>query len=333
MKTPRFTLSVFTFVLAMTIASPAVGNAADIVASLRARTAPEQSPQGFPIREGVTHLEQATDLDDADYSSTWPGLANYLKQLQQGERGAAKSTIQGLNTQGRADEGALNLLAQIERQDGNLDAALKLIENAIKLAPRQHLHYFQKALICFQLREKSQDAMTRWDWHTRTMAAYERALELEPKGVYYRYYVAYSYLQTPAYVGGDKQKALKLAQDGIDMGLDAFYVIRADVHRSLDQPNEAFADYDRSIKLRVFKTNSFLGAIQAALGRKDLTRARSYCDYLARCLPADPRSDEANGDYYAASGDMEKAVQSYRSALKRNPNLKAVTEKLNRLAK
>jgi len=239
--------------------------------------ATHSNTQDFPLRNGITHLEQPVDIEGVIYSATWPSLAGFVAQMERGNQRGVKSTLRDLVARGKADDGALNLLAQIERHDGDLDIALNRIEGAIKTAPRQHLHYFQEALICFQLREKASSGLDRWKWHSRTQEAYEKALELEPKGVYYRYYVAYSYLTTPAAVGGDKQKALKLAQEGIDLGFNAFSVIRADVYRSLGRLAEAYSDYDRSIQHRFFKTNSFLGALHSALEQKDFTRAKSYC--------------------------------------------------------
>jgi tetratricopeptide (TPR) repeat protein len=298
---------------------------------------PEQATrsntQNFPVRNGITHLEQPVDIDGVIYSATWPSLAALVAQLERGNPSGTKSTLKDLIARGKADDGAFNLLAQIERHNGDLDIAFNRIEGAIKTAPRQHLHYFQLALICFQLREKASSGLDRWKWHSRTQESYEKALELEPKGVYYRYYVAYSYMTTPAAVGGDKEKALKLAQEGIHLGLNAFYVIRADVYRSLGRLALAFADYDRSLQLRFFKTNSFLGALHSALEQKDFTRAKSYCAFLVAAKSDEARAHEACGDYLSAIGDIDKAIQSYRTALQKNPNLTTAAEKLSRLKK
>jgi len=301
--------------------------------TMTAEQATRSNTQGFPVRNGITYLEQPVDIDGSIYSSAWPSLAGFVAQLQRGDRSGVKAALRDLVARGKADDGALNLLAQIERHDGDLDIALHRIEGAIKTAPRQHLHYFQEGLICFQLREKASSGPDRWKWHSRTQEAYEKALELEPKGVYYRYYVAYSYLSTPAAVGGDKQKALKLAQEGIDSGHDAFYVIRADVYRSLGRLTEAYSDYDRSLQHRFFKTNSFLGALHSVLEQKALTRAKNYCAYLVAAVPDEARAHEACGDYLSAIGDIDKAIQAYRTALQKDPNLATAAEKLSRLKK
>ena len=54
---------------------------------------------------------------------------------------------------------------------------------------------------------------------------------MNPRHVPSRYYIVYSLAQTPGIAGGDKKKALQLAQEGVDVGLVEFYVVRADVHR------------------------------------------------------------------------------------------------------
>ena len=63
------------------------------------------------------------------------------------------------------DDGALNLLAQIKKYQGDLDSADCLIERAIDLNSNNHLHYFQKALISFKRRTKSSFFLTQWKWH------------------------------------------------------------------------------------------------------------------------------------------------------------------------
>jgi tetratricopeptide (TPR) repeat protein len=284
---------------------------------------------------GVIYIDQPKDIDSGLYLSAWPSLRECISKLQSRDTVAAQSCLENLAAQGRDKDGALNLLTQIERRQGNLDQAWETIDKAIELSPKQHLHYFQKALVAFKQRENTSFFLSQWKWHVRTKDAYEHAMALEPRMFPYRYYVFYSYINTPAIGGGDKGKALKIAQDGIDLGFRECYLMRADAYRVLDKFQDAFRDYDTSITLRIFKKNleSFRAAGYAAMDQKDRTHAKRYFDYLVECRADRPDSYDCLGDYYIAVGDTLNAIKAFGTALEKNPKFESSLDKVRRLRK
>jgi len=235
----------------------------------------------------VTYVEQPGGIDLADYVAAWPALAPYVVRLRQGGRDAVKSDLQRLAQSASPPEGALNLLAQLDREDGRLDESRVLIERAVAANRDQHLHYFQQAMVAFaQLSRAS--GLGRWTWQQKTRAAYQRAFDLDPRPVPYRFYLVYSLAQTPGFAGGDKDRALRMADEGVGMGEKAFYVVRADVHRFRGERALAFADYDRAIEERVFKLNAFLAAGDLAAEQQDWPRARRYLEWAVHCRPDSP---------------------------------------------
>jgi len=283
--------------------------------------------------QGVIYLDQPKDIEMGLYLSSWPSLQECISKLQSHDTLAAETCLQNLATQGRDKDGVLNLLTQIQRHHGNLDQAWETIDKAIELSPKQHLHYFQKALIAFKQRENTSFFLSQWKWHVRTKDAYEQAMALEPRMLPYRYYVFYSYINTPAIGGGDKEKALKIAQEGINLGFRECFLMRADAYRVLDRFSDAFRDYDTSITLRIFKKNleSFRGAGYAAMDQRDWTRAKRYFDYLVECRADRPDSYDCLGDYFLAVGDTLNAIKTFETALEKNPKFESSTEKLRRL--
>lgn len=283
--------------------------------------------------QGVTYLDQPKDIEMELYRSSWPALEDCISKLQSHDTLGAETCLQNLATQDRAKDGALNLLTQIQRHRGNLDQAWDIIDQAIELSPKQHLHYFQKALIAFKQRAASSFFLSQWKWHSRTKDAYEKALALEPRMLPYRYYVFYSYINTPAIGGGDKDKALRIAQEGIDLGIRECHLLRADAYRVLDKLPEAFADYDTSITLHLFKKNleSFRGAGYAAMNRRDWTRTKRYFDYLVECRADRADSYDCLGDYFLAVGDTVNAIKAFETALQKNPEFGPSSEKMSRL--
>lgn len=105
------------------------------------------------------------------------------------------------------------------------------------------------------------------------------------------------------------------------------------VYLVLDKFSEAFADYDTSITLRIFKKNlaSFIGAGYAALKKKDWTRAKRYFDYLVECRPDQPNSYDCLGDYYLAFGDTVNAVKTFKMALEKDPTFSPSADKVRKL--
>jgi len=278
-----------------------------------------------------THVEQPTGIELTDYVQVWPQLEPYVVRLRQGAGVAVKGDLRRLADTTGASDGALNLLAQLERQDAMLDDAERLIGKAIAAVPKQHLHHFQHAMIFFARLSQASGSLKRWKWQRKTRDAYARAFELDSRPVPYRYYLSYSYLQTPGIVGGDKDKALRMAQEGIAMGQKEFYVVRADVHRLRGELAPALADYDIAIAENVFKLNSFLAAGQLALERKDWKRAKRYFEWSVRCRPDSPRTHEGLGDYYAAAGDRRASAAAYEAAVRADPYYSQARQKLEKL--
>jgi protein O-GlcNAc transferase len=173
----------------------------------------------------------------------------------------------------------------------------------------------------------------RWKWQQKTRDAYQRTLDLNPRSAEARYYVAYTYLNTPAIGGGNKDKGLELSEAGIALGQDEFYVVRADAYRMRGELGAAFADYDKSIQRKVFKLSAFLAAGQAALESRDLERAKRYLEWAVHCRPDAAGTHEGLGDYHVAAHDPSAAIHSYEAALLKEPNRVSVKKKLVKLGK
>lgn len=287
--------------------------------------------QGVP---GIIYAEQPTGIEVSVYLATWPALEPEIQRLQSAQQSAERSAVMHELARRAAQpgisDGALNLLAQIQREAGALDSAESSIARAIAMQPKQFLHHFQHAMIQFAHLTRA-SGIGRWGWQQKTTEAYRHTFDLNPRHVPARYYIAYSLAQTPGIAGGDKKKALLLAQEGVELGLIEFYVVRADVHRLRNELDSAFADYDAAIDHKVFKLNSFLAAGSVALARGDLPRAKRYLEWAVFCRQDAAASHEGLGDYFAAIKDGSSARREYEIALRRDPNRESVQNKLKKL--
>jgi tetratricopeptide (TPR) repeat protein len=282
---------------------------------------------------GVTYADQPTGIELSVYLATWPALESDIRRLRSSQRAAVKSDLEQRTASKSDSDGESNLLAQLQREDGALDEADHAIKAAIALRPNQFLHSFQQAMICFARLMRGSGLFERWKWQQKTRDAYQRTLDLNPRSAEARYYIAYTYLNTPAIGGGNKDKGLELSEKGIALGQDEFYVVRADAHRMRGEIAAAFADYDRSIQRRVFKLSAFLAAGQSALESRDLERAKSYLEWAVHCRADAAGTHEGLGDYFVAAHDPSAAIHSYEAALQREPNRVSVKRKLAKLGK
>lgn len=276
---------------------------------------PTASASPFVPAHGIRYVEQPTAITRESYQSVFPGLREWLDRIDAGDPARVADDLRARASAGSAREGELNLLAQLLRERGEIDEAVRYARAAVAAGPRRHLDHFQFAMACFAKLRQSRGPLQRWHWHSETLHAYEKAFALDPEPIPYRYYIAYSRLQTPRFSGGNPKEGLKLAQDGVARGQEEFLVVRADALRLTGRIDEAWSDYDASVEKRIFKLNSFVAAFRAALEKGDGARAQRYADYLVLCRPDSPLAHEALGDDFARRGDRLAARQCYRRAM------------------
>jgi tetratricopeptide (TPR) repeat protein len=287
--------------------------------------------QGLRLSD-VIYMDQPTGIELPVYVATWPRLALYIDRLKASQSAAVQADLEQRAAAKDVSDGELNLLAQLLWQRGLLDAADSAAARAVALQPKQSLNAFQLAMVDFAHLRQASGMVEQWKWQRRTRDAYQRTFELDPRNVSARYYLAYTYMNTPWIGGGDKQKALQLSEDGIALGQNGFYVVRADAHRLREELDQANADYDASIKLKVFKLSGFVDAAQEEMGRREWGRAKRYLDWAVHCRPDATKAYEGLGDYYAATNDRLHAQHSYEDAIERDPKNESARTKLAKLA-
>jgi tetratricopeptide (TPR) repeat protein len=309
-------------------------------------TASRLNAQQRGVRSDVIYMDQPTGIEYDTYLAAWPRLEPYVKALRNGGTAGVESELKRRSALPAVSDGELNLLAQLEWQHGELDEADQAISKAIEIQSGQSLHWFQQAMIDFaHLLQVSGAAdsynsglsrplkgLETWKWQRRTRDAYQRTLNLDTRNLSARYYLAYTYINTPALVGGDPLKAIALSDEGIALGQIGFYVVRADAHRARGEFDAANADYDTSIRLKVIKLGGFLDAAREELQRKQFDRAKRYYEWAIYCRPDSSKAYEGLGDYYLATGIPREAKSVFEAALRANPRNDGARGKLNLLS-
>ena len=302
-----------------------------LVFFLAIRALPQPAPAGNLRLPDVTYMDQPTGIELSVYVAAWPSLAPYIVRLKASQSAAVEADLERRAAAPDVSDGELNLLAQLAWQRGSFDAADSAAARAVSLQPRQSLNAFQQAMVSFAHLRRASGMMEQWKWQQRTRDAYQRTFDLDPRNVSARYYLAYTFMNTPWYGGGNTSKALELSEGGIALGQNGFYVVRADAHRLRGEIDAANGDYDRAIQLKVFKLSGFLDAAQEEMGRRQWDRARRYLDWAVHCRPDATKAYEELGDYYLATGDRLQAKQSYQAAIEKDAKNDSARKKLARL--
>lgn len=319
----------------VTICAPGI---AALAASLPAQNLPAQNlpAQNLPAQNlrvpGVTYMDQPTGIEFSVYLAAWPALAPYIDRLKSSQTAAVAVDLERRAAAPDVSDGEMNLLAQLSWQHGALDTADLAAGRALALRPNQSLNAFQAAMVSFAHLRRASGLLEQWKWQRRTRDAYQRTFDLDPHNLSARYYLAYTYMNTPWIGGGDTSKALALAEGGIALGQNGFYVVRADAYRLRGNLDAANADYDRAIALKVFKLSGFLEAAQEEMSRNQFQRAKRYLDWAEYCRPDATKADEGLGDYYLAIHDRQQARRSYQTAIQKDAENKSARQKLASLA-
>jgi tetratricopeptide (TPR) repeat protein len=287
--------------------------------------------QGLRLSD-VIYMDQPTGIDLPVYMAAWPSLAPYIDRLKASQLAAVEADLQRRAAAKDVSDGEFNLLAQLSWQHGLLDAADVAAARAVALQPKQSLNAFQLAMVNFAHLRRASGIVEQWKWQRRTRDAYQQTFDLDPRNVSARYYLAYTYMNTPWIGGGDTQKALELSEGGIALGQIGFYVVRADAHRLRGELDAANADYDASMRLKVFKLSGFLDAAQEEMGHRQWERAKRYLDWAVHCRPDATKAHEGLGDYYLATNDRLRARHSYEDAIEKDPKNESARTKLARFA-
>jgi hypothetical protein len=139
---------------------------------------------------GIKYADQPTGIELSAYAATWPALKPYVLRLQASQGATVLADLKQRALAPGVSDGELNLLAQLEWQHGELEAAETAITRAAALQPNQPAHAFQQAMISFAHLRRASGMMDRWKWQRRTRDAYQHTFDLDPRNPSARYYLA-----------------------------------------------------------------------------------------------------------------------------------------------
>lgn len=231
---------------------------------------------------------------------------------------------------------ALNYLAQLALRRDDAAKAVAYAEQAAAIAPNHagiqhtlgdaHGRSAQKASLFSQL-----------GFAKKCLAAYQRAVELAPESVPFRFSLFNYYRQAPAIAGGGREKAAQEA--AAIQRLDALEGHRAfaALYLSNQQYDRALGEFDAILQARPddYGTHYQIGRLAATTGQF----ADRGLAALHRCLELPPgRGDPTHantqwriGQILEMRRDFSGARGAYEAALKLDPGFNSAADSLKKL--
>lgn len=209
------------------------------------------------------------------------------------------------------------------------DTALAHLEEALKRFPEDARLHHVLGDACGLAAQRA-PLLSKLKWATRCRAAYERAVELEPRNPTYRMSLLGYCLAAPRVAGGGTAKARAQAEIIAEIDAPAGHVAWVTVHLAEGHPERAFALLNDVLARNAddFFTLYQIGRC-AALSGQELDRGEAA---LRKCLRLSPLAGDGLpthahvhfrlGNILEKQGRPAEAGEAYAAASRLNPDLR-----------
>jgi len=214
--------------------------------------------------------------------------------------------------------------------------AVPPLEKAVNLAPDRGEYYVHLG-DAYGLSAQHAGLFSKLGWAKKCKAAYEKAIELNPKNIRAREGLLQFCRQAPGFAGGGIDQAYAQAAEIQKLDPVRGRLAYADLYVSEKKFPEAFAMYDEVLKDTPDNYSALyeLGRLAAVTG-EGLDRGLAA---LQRCLTLPPPPDQPGaaptewriGNILEKKGDHAGAKLAYEAALKSDPKFSQAAEALKKL--
>ena len=247
------------------------------------------------------------------------------------------------------DPHTIYVLARVRRAFQSYDEAERLAEQAVRIEPKADVyHRLLGEVLADQIQKPA--VFKQLSLARRMRAEFETALALAPSRVENQLDEIDYLINAPAIAGGDKRKALAMAQDISSSDLAGGYLALAKVARAQKEENKLESLYQKAVTAdpRSYEARITLGAFYSAAPLEDPTLCEQHARIalelnpdriaayrlLAYALAAQKRLDEADRllarAVAAIPDDLSPCVTAGRVLLRENVGLAQAESYLRR---
>lgn len=260
-----------------------------------------------------------------------------IKRLVDGRHwAAAQPLLEKAITANPQDAEAHYLLGLSLLNQNKGEAAVAPLEKAVELAPTNGT--YQRTLgDAYGVSAQKAGLFSKLGWAKKCKAAYDKAVELDPKDVWARWAVMEYCRQAPAIVGGGMDNAYAQAEEIKKLDPARGRAAFATLYVTEKKYSEAFALFEETLKETPddYAALFQLGRLAAVSGER-LDRGLAA---LRQCLALPPQQGQPShavihwriGNILEKQGDKAAAKAAYEASLRIDPNFKYATEALKKL--
>lgn len=292
-------------------------------------------PHGFsPVLRGLVCMAWLF-LGSALFSSELDQALSLYKEKRFGE---AQPIFEKLDAADPNNPRLVFYLGALALRRGDFEESAKLLERASQLDP-QSGHYQNELGDAYGLWAQRAPLFSKLGLAKKCLAAYERAVELEPDNIEYRLSLMTYYVEAPRFAGGNMDKAFEIARDV--QRRDSFQggLTLAGLYTSQKKWTQAFAEIDALQKKFPDKTevDYQVGRIAAASGQQ-LDRGKNALKRYLTTTPQRGQPSLANahfrlGEIAEKYRDIKGAADAYRQAIRLDPSLYLARRALEKIEK
>ncbi|HET7535600.1 MAG TPA: tetratricopeptide repeat protein [Candidatus Didemnitutus sp.] len=210
------------------------------------------------------------------------------------------------------------------------------LEKATELAPTNS-EYFRRLGEAYGSTAQNAGLFSKMSWAKKCKAAFEKAVELDPKNIRARQSLMDYLRQAPGIAGGSMEQAYVQAAEIQKLDLNQGRIAYATLYVVEKKYNEAFAIYEDVLKQKPddYAALYAIGRLSAVSGE----RLDQGVDALKKCLAAkapdgQPGPAPVNwrlGNIWEKKGDKAAAKSAYEAALAVDPNFSQAADALKKL--
>lgn len=264
-------------------------------------------------------------------------LRDQVNALFKGRQWAeARGVLEKATAASPGDAEAWALLGQAHMALGNAEDAVTAMEKAAELDPKSS-NYQRLLGDTYGFSAQKAGMLGKMSFARKCKAAYDKAVELDPKNIDARWSIMEYCRQAPSIVGGGMDAAYAQAAEIGKIDANRGRIALATLYITDKKAVEAFALFDEALKAAPddYITLYQLGRLSAMTGQ----RVDEGIANLQRCLtltppPGQPGPAPVNwriGNLLEKKGDKAGAKAAYEAALAADPNFVRAIEDLRKL--
>lgn len=248
----------------------------------------------------------------------------------------AEAALLKLTAQHPSEADAWAGLGDTQLRQDKAEEATKSFEKAVELAPT-HSDYHRQLGDSYGRGAQKAGMLSKLGLAKKCKAAYEKAVELDPKNINARFSLMSYYQQAPSMVGGGMEKAYAQAAEIKKLDAARGRLAYANLYVAEKKYAEAFNEFEEVLRATPDNYAALfqVGRLAAISGEKLDRGIETLKQCLASTPPAgQPGHDAANwrlGNIFEKKGDKLAAKAAYEAALVVNAKFAQAIDALKKL--